>query len=255
MSDEKGFFNFFEGNPISIIRGGNLNNEIVYLDTNDEDENEDNVRDVEISDEGKMELLPSQKKGERHFIVVAGKSGSGKSQWTRTYIKNFLRLFPKRPVYIFSPVMEDIAYDDLKINRVILDESLLDDPINVEDLENSLCIFDDHDQIREPAIKTEIKRLIENIGQIGRHRNISACILIHKVANFKDTRDILNEASHTVLFLRGYKGGINKYYLTKYQELDKKEIERVYKLPSRWVCFQCNYPSFIMYEKGVYVPS
>ena len=256
MSEEKGFFNFYEGNPIAIIRGGELDKEIIYLDTG-EDENEDNVREIDLDpkSEGKIELLPSQKKGERHFIVISGKSGSGKSFWTRNYIKNWLKLFPKNPVFIFSPVMEDKAYDDLKIQRVILDESLLEDPIDVEDLENSLCIFDDHDQIKEPQIKAEIKRLIDNIAEIGRHKNISCCVLIHKIANFKDTRNLLNEATHTVLFLRGFKGGINKYYLTKYQELDKKEIEKVYKLPSRWVCFQCNYPAYIMYEKGVYVPN
>jgi len=254
--ENQGFFNFMEcGNPVSIIRSGELDKEIIYLDTENKDEDDcDNLREIMLDDDGKLELLPPQKKGERHFLVISGKSGSGKSFWTRTYIKNWLKLFPKRPVYIFSPVSSDTAYDDLKINRVILDESIITDPIDVSDLEDSLCIFDDHDQIKEPLIKGEIKRLIDNISEIGRHKNISACVLIHKIANFKDTRTLLNEATHVVLFLRGYKGGINKYYLTKYQELDKKAIEKVYKLNSRWVCFQCNYPAYILYEKGIYVP-
>jgi len=256
MSDEKGFFNFFDGNPIAIVRGGNLDKEIIYLDTNEEDENEDNVRNIEISDQGKLELLPAQKKGERHFIVISAKSGAGKSYWTRNYIKNYIRLFPKNPVYIFSPVLEDPAYDDLKtVQRVILDNSIVEDPIDVQDLDGSLCIFDDHDQIKEPLIKAEVKRLIDNIAEIGRHgKGISACVIIHKVANFKDTRTLLNEATHTVLFLKGAKGGINKYYLSKYQELSRKEMEKIFKLPSRWTLFQNNYPSYVMYEKGVYVP-
>lgn len=239
---------------LCIVRGGQYNNEIIYL--NELDDNGDcngDSNELEIQD-GKIELLPSSKKN-RDCIVVAGKSGSGKSYWTRSFVKNYMKLYPKRNVLLFSPVEEDAAFDDLNINKIMLDNDLIENPFDITELKDSLVIFDDTDSVIDSKLKKMIIDLQDRILEIGRHNKISTIITLHKITDYKRTRTILNEAHYVVLFLRGNRSHLSRYYLKQHQDLSKTEMKKVYNLPSRWVCFSNNFPSPIIYEKGLYVPN
>ena len=241
--------------PLCIVRGGQYNNEIIYLNNIDDETGDAHGDSNELEiDDGKIELLPSGKKT-RDCIVVAGKSGSGKSYWTRGYVKNYLKMFPKRNVLLFSPVEEDQAFDDLNVNKIILDEDLIENPFDVTELQDTLVIFDDTDSVIDAKLKKMIIELQDRILEIGRHNNISTVITIHKICDYRRTRTLLNEAHYVVMFLRGNRSHLSKYYLKNHQDLSKSEMKRVYSLPSRWVCFSNNFPSPIIYERGVYIPN
>ncbi|NBO22845.1 hypothetical protein EBU94_05865, partial [bacterium] len=233
------FFSVDNGEkPYAVVRGGSSHGTIVYLNSINENSGdaEGETNEIDI-DDGKMELLPS--KTGRDCIVVAGKSGSGKSYWSRMFIKNYMKMFPKREVMLFSPVEEDKAFDDLDINKIILDEDLLDNPIDLNELENSLVVFDDTDSVIDPKLKKMIIDLQDRILEIGRHKNISSIITIHKICDYKRTRTLLNEAHYCVLFLRGNRSHMTKYYLKNHQDISRKGMKKLYALPSRWICF-CN---------------
>lgn len=240
--------------PLCIVRGGSFNNEIIYLNELDDDGNANgDSNELEIS-EGKIELLPADKKS-RDCIVVAGRSGSGKSFFTRNFIKNYMKLYPKRNVLLFSPVEEDKAFDDLTINKIMLDDDLLENPFDITELKDSLVVFDDTDSVIDPKLKKIIIDLQNSILEIGRHNNVSTIITIHKICDYKRTRTLLNEAHYVVLFLRGNRSHLSKYYLKNHLDLSKSELKRVYNLPSRWVCFSNVFPSPIISEKNVYIPN
>ena len=163
-------------------------------------------------------------------------------------------MHPKREVLLISPVENDPAFDDLPINKIEPNEELLDNPIDLNELENSLVIFDDTDSIVDPKVKKMIQDLISRVLEVGRHKNISAIICIHKICNFRETRTLLNEAHYVVLFLRGNRSHMTKYYLKQHQDISRKGMKKLYSIPSRYIVFSNTFPSPILHERGCYIP-
>jgi hypothetical protein len=218
-----------------------------------EDDNQAEGVDSFTLDRGKFELLPNTEERQRHNIYVCGRSGSGKSTWTRNYIKNYLKMKKGNQVYIFSALDTDPAFDDLKCNRILLDEDIVNNPIEPAELRDSLCVFDDIDIISDPKVKKAVIELQDKCLEIGRHSNIDMVNTAHKICDYRRSRTLLNEASHIVIFpARG--NNLTKYFLDKYSGLDKRNVQRIYNNKSRWSCLQINHPGFILTEKELYLP-
>jgi len=198
------------------------------------------------------EIVPYPNGDTREVLYVAGASGSGKSTYTAKYIEQYKKVFPKNKVYVFSRLEEDPAFDNLKLVRIKLNEELLVDPIKTDELSNSLVIFDDIATIPNEDIKNTIMKLRDDILETGRHNNIYVVNTEHLMMNYKYTRTLLNESSHVTFF-----NGASKYHIVRFLKtycgLDKKQIERILKLPSRWVTICRNYPQYILYSSGVYI--
>lgn len=208
-------------------------------------------REMRVVD-GFIELLPNTKT--RDTLFVAGKSGSGKSTWISKYLARYKKMYPDNDIYLFSRLDEDEVIDQYKPIRIELNQEIVDDPIDpVTELENSLCIFDDTDTIQDKNIKAAITHLKNDLLEIGRHQNTFVCIVSHLINNYKETRTILNESMYITFFPQaGSPHGI-KYMLKNNMGLDKKQIERIMKLPSRWVTIKNSCPLAVIYEKGVYL--
>jgi uridine kinase len=72
-------------------------------------------------------LLPDTT-SERQIVYITGRSGSGKSTFTRKYIEEFKKRNKKiQDVYLFSSLKEDESLDSIKPKRIKL-ETLVDDP-------------------------------------------------------------------------------------------------------------------------------
>jgi hypothetical protein len=198
------------------------------------------------------EIVPYPNSDTREVLYIAGASGSGKSTYTAKYIEQYKKAFPKNKVYVFSRLEEDIAFDNLKIIRIKLNDEILDDPIQTSELSNSLCIFDDIATIPDEEIKKTVLKLRDDILETGRHNNIYVVNTEHLMMNYKYTRTLLNESSHVTFF-----NGSSKYHIIRFLKtycgLDKQQIDRILKLPSRWVTICRNYPQYILYSSGVYI--
>ena len=55
----------------------------------------------------------------------------------------YKKKFKDRPIYLFSSLPSDESLDKIKPKRVRLDASTHTDPIDVEELKDSVCIFED----------------------------------------------------------------------------------------------------------------
>ena len=73
---------------------------------------------------------------------MAAASGSGKSYWTRKYIDQYHKAYPKHKVYIFSSLEEDPTLDALKyLKRIkIKDPEFLRTEFEIKDLKDCLVI-------------------------------------------------------------------------------------------------------------------
>jgi len=198
---------------------------------------------------GKIQVLPRKDIVEK--LYISGVSGSGKSTYTGKYLEEYVKLYPDDPVFIFSSVPEDKPLDKIDPVRIDIDEDLIEDPFNIQDFRDSITIFDDTDTIKNKILRTAVNNIKAEMIEIGRHYNARCIITSHIISNYRDTRQILNEATSVTFFPKS--GGVFhiKNFLKTYCGLDKKQIQQVLDLPSRWVTIYRTYPSYIIYEKGL----
>lgn len=250
------------GKVVAKISGGRYDGKLIYCcnedagDTSDSEDYESkgmgrsSFNYVNIKKHnGKLEPTPDTTR-ERDISYICACSGSGKSFYTKLYIKNYIKAYPKNNIYLFSKLKNDESLDDIKkIQRVKIDEDLIKDPVELDDLTNSLVVFDDIDTITNKLLKDALLLLQDDILQCGRHKNVSCVITSHLATKGNETKIILSEAHNIVLFLGS--GQNYDYILNKYLGYTTKEIQALKRLKSRWVSFCRHYPQIIFTEYEV----
>lgn len=210
--------------------------------------------ELKLSD-GYLAPIPNINRTEkqRDCVYVAGPSGSGKSTWIRMYGEMFKKLYPDRPIFIFSRLKKDPVLDELDPKRILIDDKLVDKPIEIKELEKSLCIFDDIDTISDKKQKAVIQQLRDDILETGRHEEIYMCNTSHQLMNYKGTRTLLNESTAVVVFPKSGSAYHIRRYFKVYGGLTTKQTDRIMGLPSRWVMHSKTFPQYILYEAGCYL--
>lgn len=216
-----------------------------------------NMSEIVITD-GILVPVPSvdKKEHQRDSIYIAGPTGSGKSTYAAAYIKEYKKMFPMNKIYVFSRLSEDPALDKLGVIRVMIDEKLVEDPIEPKELagkNGSLVVFDDIDTIPDKKMNESVRKLRDDILETGRKLNIYIISTAHQITNYKQTRTLLNEANSATFFLGGGSNYHIKRFLTVYGGLDKANRDRVINLPSRWATIHLKYPAYILYQTGIYL--
>jgi hypothetical protein len=205
-----------------------------------------------LRDGGKFQYLPSRKVVER--IVVGGISGSGKSTWSANYIRQYRKQHRKNPFYVVSNLDEDDVIDKLDPVRLDLGE-LAFDGMTVEEVEDSLMLFDDIATVENVPIRKAVLSFQNNMLEISRHYNTYLISTTHHIQNYFQTRTLLNEATNIVLFPKSNARAI-KNYLKCYENFNEDQIERCLNLNSRWfmIVKHCNtMPEYILTEKQAYI--
>lgn len=210
------------------------------------------LKEFKIYDEGVIQPLPNFNKTERCYI--AGPTECGKSYVCKKYMEQLTKVHPDMPIYLFSDVEEDPEIDSINnLKRIPLTEDMIENPPPTTKFKDSICIFDDIDSIQNRKLYKVIQGLRDSLLRRGRHDNISTLITSHLMSNYKDTRIILNECNSITFFPRSGASDAIKYTLQKYAGMGKKAVSKTINLPSRWVMVYKSYPSYVMYEKGVYI--
>lgn len=202
--------------------------------------------------DGKLQLLPNIDPFQNHRVFIGAPSGAGKSTFAANYIKAYQKIYPKRNFYIISNVKEDKPLDVLKPLRLDIDESIIDNPIEKEELSNSVVLFDDFENFSNAKVTKQVATLRDQLLQEGRKEHIDVLICAHHLTNYKSTRTVLNECQYIVFFLASNTYGA-KYLMKNYIGMSKQQIERVMGLPSRWVILKKDYPQAVIYESGMYL--
>ena len=208
-----------------------------------------------------LQLIPFQdsekkKNRTRNVLYIVGSSGSGKSFFSKQYIMEYHKLFPTRPVYVFSVFTEDESLDDLKyLNRIKLGEDLLKSNLELSDFNKSLCLFDDIDTLKQKELKTKVMGILHTILECGRHEEIDVIYISHVCCKGSETQAILNESSTITFFPKTLAPRSCKYLLEQYYGLDKNQIKKIKSLKSssRAITILKSYPNIVLSQKYAYI--
>jgi hypothetical protein len=238
-----------EGRILAKITDGKFKNKLIYVVSETDDVGK-SFSKLELK-EGEFQHMPDPNT-ERQILYITGASGSGKSTYTARYAKIYKQLFKNNPIYVFSALKDDESLDVIKPKRFkISKETLLDDPILIDDLKESLCIFDDIDVISDKDLKTEVYNILNQILEVGRHWKISCIITNHLPSNGTYTRRILNECHSVTYFPHSGNNGKIKKFLLDQIGLDKADFIKNKNAKSRWATIFKNYPMVNMTQKEI----
>lgn len=206
-------------------------------------------------DDGKFEPLPKKK---REVQYIAAPAGSGKSTYLASWLQKAEQDLDK-DIILFSRIEEDIAFKNLKhLQRIPLDETLLTDPITMDELEDSIVIFDDIDTSQNPKITKYLENLRDDLIKNGRDhtggtKDIYVIATNHQISNYVRTRDVLYEATSITVFpSAACAKGIN-YALSTYIGLTTKQIKYIKDLNTRWVTFYKTIPAYAVAERDIFI--
>lgn len=189
----------------------------------------------------------------RQILYVTGASGSGKSYYTAGYMREYRKMFPKNPIIIFSSLEKDKTLDDIKnTKRMVLDEKFYNTPLSIEDFKDSLVVYDDTETISNEFIQQKITNIKNLILTTGRHTNTFCLITSHNTNAGLKTKLTLLESHCITIFLFSMGSKALKYLLETSFGFDRKQIDKIKSLDSRWVTILRTNPITIMYEKGVF---
>ena len=238
---------------------------------------------------GNAYMVPFMNPNKRDIVYICGKSGSGKSTFTKNLIEEYRKIFPGNKVYILSTLKSDETLDDLKPPLIRLpiteeyikslipsffkpkkepkpiilkkgekpkkiikeDEDQGDKVLNK--FKDSLIIFDDTDTIVNKKLRDAVTALKNILLETGRHATTYMIITSHLMTKGHETRTILNEANSLVFF--PHEGNIYQlnYTLKNYYGLGRQQINKVLEQPSRWIQLHASSPTTILHEAGAYI--
>ena len=242
-----------KGRPFAVSVGGKKNRtEILYL----HDEPEAHRGGLALKTSGKLKPTPNFS---REVVYICGPSGCGKSYYCGMYLDGFCSMYPNSNVYVFSEKDKDPSIDKNidpeHLIRVIVDDDMIDDPINTKELpENSMIVFDDTDSFPE-KLQVAVNRLKKNIMETGRSKNIY-CIITSHLIN-PDSKllgnSVKNEMTSITIFPRACSRYHVNYVFKNHLGLSPDDIDKLLSTKSRWVTLMKNYPQCVFDEKEAYM--
>ena len=244
------------GRLLGRVEGGKYDKKLISVTSElkqDDDEYSKPFHHMTIEG-GRIQQVPHPDT-EREILYITGASGSGKSHYTANYIKNYKKMFPKNPVYCFSALSDDESLDVVKPKRILIDETLVSDPIPVDSFATSCVIFDDIDVISDRKQRDAVYSLLNQMLEVGRHHKITVVITNHLATSGKDTRRVLNECHSVTYFPYSGSNVGTKRLLEDYLGLDKKTIKMIKDKKSRHATVFKNYPQVIMTDRDIWLPA
>ena len=223
--------NFEKGKIISVIkdcenekrRTKKKDNKFLYVD----DKANNSINHYECDYNETIQQIPD-KETERSILYITGPSGSGKSYYTRNYILEYKKIFPKNNIYIFSSLENDETLDKIsKIKRIKFTEKFLRYDFKITDFKDSLVTFDDVDSETNKYKKKKIFDILAIILNNGRHENVSIVFTSHLSCAGIETKLILSECHSITIFVKNMGNRSLKYLLDSYFGLDKHQINYI----------------------------
>lgn len=248
------------GRPLMQIKGGKRNKKVVFVDADENKKIKNPFYKLELDDNEEFIPIPNDKTN-REVLYAGGMSGSGKTYYVKTYVKELSKKYPKMPIYLISPFEEDESLDEIDPLRIKIDMDLVDEPIDPKDLKNSCIIFDDIDSIEMKSkketkeIKEAIKILLHRCLKIGRHYNIHVLQTNHLLCDRDNTKDILNESHHITFFPHSGSKMSMKRLCEEYGGIDYDTLKKIKKMKTRWCTIHRNYPITVSTQKCMFIPS
>jgi hypothetical protein len=239
--------------------------------TNQKEGNEDqSVRYPEFNVIGNIFTLPDRDKyalelspevegnNQTNRIVLIGQSGSGKTVFLSQFLDRFRDKFIHHGIFLFSRHRVDPSIDWIKdLTRVDVSEADVIEAkrsgvplFEIENLKNSVCVFDDCFSGSTILNKWYVQ-LLNDLEMNSRKYGINIIITLHN-SDYSKTRFILSESNTFVFFLNS-SAAMNKRIMKTYLGYDDKKAEKILNIQnSRYIILRNNAPFFIMTENQVF---
>lgn len=189
-----------------------------------------------------------QENNHTNRAFLAGGTLSGKSFLANEYAKDYKKKFPKNKVILFSGI-ENNDYDDIRnLHRIRIDESLLDNPISLEELHDSLTIFDDILAVTDKDIQKELCRIRDKTLSAGRHHGIDCLVLQQNLLDGNNSKSSLNNSFQVVAFPKASSKHQFANYLERYHKMKKDDINHMMHKPTRWILMNNVNPMYRLTE-------
>lgn len=203
-----------------------------------------------ISESGSLVPIPQET---HNVIFVAGPPGSGKSYYVNRYARMFKKLFNRRLI-LFTRNADDPSMDNTPSGKPseAYEKYIIDDELPVMDLEelrNSLVIFDDIETAMFPKQTKYLFNLLNDTIKNGRHYNISVIFTNQQLRMYKRTKCIFEDMTELVIFPRT----TSKYHATQvmtgYMSISKSSVNYIFDMPTTqymWVSIRRVAPQFVI---------
>lgn len=248
-------FSLKSGIPIGTIKGGKFDGHTIKLNKSDSKVNQEFL----IDDEGKVAPHYTKQLDGKfpNRVAIAGASLCGKSHLAREIAKDYIKNNPGNRIVLFSAIdnKTDGIFNEIEddIYRIRCDESILDDPIDLPELHDSLVIFDDIDRFPSKELCEELNLLRDKIFNSGRHDNIDVISIGQILLDGKKTKTANTNAFQLASFPQSGSRYQLAEFLRRYMSLPKDMIQKILSIPSRWVIINICNPNYVLHEKGSFV--
>jgi hypothetical protein len=241
-----------KGLPIAILKNKYKKRDDMILHYDDKPRgkypDEIDLRSLAGGSSSHFQIIPSP--AERDVLYVCGKSGSGKSYHIKNYCMEYHKEHPKYTIYLISPKKDDTSFKEIKkyMMQLRLDDEFINTEIGLDDLANSMIIFDDIESITDKRLREKVFKLLNLCLTAGRSSHISVAVVSHCPTNGKETKLMLLENSHCSFF-PNYLSDYSLNYLCKnYLGLGKTHIDKILKTNDRSCCV-LNNPRVVIMDK------
>lgn len=203
--------------------------------------------------EGAIVPIPRDIQGQTEVIYVTGPQGVGKSYFINEYASNYKKMFKNNAIVMFSRNSYDPSIDDEIITRINKNK-LLEFPWDIEEHRDALYVFDDIEGIQSKDEKIAVLKILNDAILNGRKLGIRVLYGKHQARDYKETRDILLEASAYVIF-PGQADKQNIGLMRDFMGMGPKEIKAINSRATRWIMLTKTNPQMIITQTGVYMRS
>lgn len=237
-----------------IYKGEKVKNKVYYVDEPETDKNLKLIRLNNDDDTFFPSINDFKETQQTQKIYLCGESGCGKTTFLVAYIYNFHKKYPKAKILFFSSKNEDAVIDKITyIERVKINDEMLNKPYTMAEISAdsvpSLCVFDDIEDFPNKKITKEIDRLLNEIIRNGRSYGIYCAYTHHQPSDYKQTRNLLYEATHVITFPARCASGSYDYLYRQKLNLNQKAINTINKSKSKFVCIKKKIPKCVIADK------
>jgi len=246
------------GEAVAIIKTKRKQKDPITLSVSEE-VTEDGVDEIDLKTLGfgadaYLQIIPNSTS--RDVLFACGGSKSGKTTYIKQFVVEYHKENPKNPVYLFSPGIEDPAFEEVKkyLKVVTLNDEFLSDPalLDVKNYKDCMCIFDDIEAL--PAkIKAKVNEIVAILMTAGRKPNCTVAIVNHCPNAGAATRLLHLENSHCIFFPHNLADKQLKYLCEDYLGLNKDYINKIIDWNCRGVCVVRTMPKVVIGKRNAFI--
>lgn len=210
------------------------------------------VRKVELNKNERFFPVAVRQEGNHTNRVFLGAGTlSGKSFLANEYALDYKKRFPKNKVILITGLSKDNEdYSSIKnLHRIRIDEeNILDNPIALDELHDSLTIFDDILACKDKEIAKELARLRDQVLSAGRQENIDCLVLQQNLLDGHNTKSCHANAFQVVGFPKTSSKAQLMNYLEHHHKMNTAKIDAFMHKPSRWILINNVNPLYYLSE-------